>query len=528
MQALKQTKKYMYKKLFIIGLIFGLSLLTARQNVNAAIIDSTTYKHYTPFHWNAISDVDKVLKHEKTKNLNKRALDQSKKANGHYEAAVKKMRNKNYNAAVEEFKSAMKRYKRAKLSPDAYNYIHTNMALCYISTGHKKDKVMAKRFVNLLTKTIFKEKKWLYNIAIVQYHLNNQDEAASMLSSCIKMDEFNYQAYTTLKALYEESGNTKSANKVHDRMQNAQAKELKEKQKANADKKREKTKKKGKVVITPSSGIEPDINNLTIVTNDDHLQFNKINKIDARSMDQIQKGVGAYNDGVKALKNKDYDKAIDDLKDAEKRLKRGKITEDGLNFVRGNLAIAYLSKRDKRGKGQAKRYLKYLTKRIYKTREWTYNLAVAYHTFGDKEKALDLFKLAIKQDRLYLAPYQNMIYVYTEMDKGKKALSVQKSYEKNRDDLIKSFSKQDQSKYNVTDPYVFRINLGSYGEFDTPEDLFDEGNLISVPLDNSTTTYLAGMFYNMNSATDYQKQMRKKGYLNCFVVAFKDGEKLEF
>ena len=37
----------------------------------------------------------------------------------------------------------------------------------------------------------------------------------------------------------------------------------------------------------------------------------------------------------------------------------GKITEDGLNFIRGNLAIAYLSKGDRRGKGQAKRYFKY-------------------------------------------------------------------------------------------------------------------------------------------------------------------------
>ena len=65
----------------------------------------------------------------------------------------------------------------------------------------------------------------------MHYNLNNQDEAASMLSSCIKMDEFNYQAYETLKAIYNESGNTKSANKVHEQMQSAQAKKLKESQK---------------------------------------------------------------------------------------------------------------------------------------------------------------------------------------------------------------------------------------------------------------------------------------------------------
>ena len=66
--------------------------------------------------------------------------------------------------------------------------------------------------------------------------------------------------------------------------------------------------------------------------------------------------------------------------------------------------------------------MKYLTKQIYKTRDWTYNLAVSYYTFGDKAKALDLFRLATKQDKLYLKPYQNMIHIYNEMDEPKKAL----------------------------------------------------------------------------------------------------------
>lgn len=518
----------MYKKIFLcLGLSLGTVLIPNQQNISAFAVDSTYFQQHTPFHWEVISDVDKTLQHEKLKDLNKKAIDQSKIGNDHYSTAIRKMHNKNYAVAIAEFKNAMKRYKRAKLSPDAYNYLHTNMALCYISTGNNKDKVMAKRYVNLLTKTIFKEKDWIYNIGIVHYYLNNQDEAASMLSSCIKMDEYNYQAYATLRAIYQESGNTKSANKVHEQMQSAQAKQLKQSQKEKAEQKSGK-KKKGKVVISASAGEKPNINDIRIVGKDDHLQFNKIDKIDERSMDQIQQGVGAYNNGVEALRNKEYDKAIDDLKEAEKRLKRGKVTEDGLNFVRGNLAIAYLSKGDKRGLGQAKRYLKYLTKNIYKTRDWTYNLGVAYYTFGDKAKALDLFKLATKQDKLYLKPYQNMIYTYNEMDEPKKALSAQKSYEKNRDDLIRSFSKQDQSKYDVTDPYVFRVNLGTYGTFDTPKDIYHEGDLITVPLDSETTTYIGGIFYNLNEAVIYQKQMLKKGYADAFVVAFKDGEKTEF
>ena len=49
------------------------------------------------------------------------------------------------------------------------------------------------------------------------------------------------------------------------------------------------------------------------------------------------------------------------IKDAEKRLKRGKITNDGLNFTRGNLIIACLATGERSGVGQAKRYLKSLT-----------------------------------------------------------------------------------------------------------------------------------------------------------------------
>ena len=266
----------MYKKICLsLVCSLAISLLPNQQMLKATTVDSTVSEQYTPFHWEVISDVDKVMQHEKVKDLNKRAIDQSKIGNDHYETAIKKMRNKDYMVAIAEFKNAMKRYKRAKLGPDAYNYIHTNMALCYVSTGKTKDKVMAKRFVNLFTKTIFKEKNWVYNIAIIHYNLNNQDEAASMLSSCIRMDEFNYQAYETLKAIYNESGNTKSANKVHDQMQSAQAKELKQSQKTKADKKSGK-KKKGKVVITASSGEKPDINNIRIVGKDAHLKFNKI------------------------------------------------------------------------------------------------------------------------------------------------------------------------------------------------------------------------------------------------------------
>ena len=109
MQA--QKRKDMYKKIFLIlGLSLGIVLISNQQILKAAIVDSTTTEQYTPFHWEAISDVDKILQHENMKGLNKRAVDQSKIGNEHYEIAIKNMRNRDYLVAIAEFKYAMKRY----------------------------------------------------------------------------------------------------------------------------------------------------------------------------------------------------------------------------------------------------------------------------------------------------------------------------------------------------------------------------------------------------------------------------------
>ena len=41
----------------------------------------------------------------------------------------------------------------------------------------------------------------------------------------------------------------------------------------------------------------------------------------------------------------------------------------------------------------------------------------------------------------------------------------------------------------VSNEYVFRVNLGTYGEYG-PADMFDEEYLITVPLNERQTTYL--------------------------------------
>ena len=92
---------------------------------------------------------------------------------------------------------------------------------------------------------------------------------------------------------------------------------------------------------------------------------------------------------------------------------------------------------------------------------------------------------------------------------------------------MQSFSKDDQLAQGGG-AYIFRLNLGTFGDFDTPADLFDETNVIAIPISSQSTSYLAGIFYSLDEAVEYQKRMNKKGYANSSIVAFKDGEKLEF
>ena len=532
----ENINKMIKRTLFSVAIL----LFTVTISANTALNDTTKTKDLTAYTWEPISDVDKVLQYENTKDITKRSIDQSKLAGEHYTSAVELMKNKEYTAAINELKSAMKRYKRAKLSDDALNFLRANMALSYSSTGNKEDLVVSNRFLNLITSKIYSDNKWTYNIAIAYYRNGNINEAASLLSSIIRKDQFYFQAYVTLEDIYRTSGNDQDADKVIDRMTKAEEKLIQQSQKKSALAKEQVKNKKNtdnkKNIFIPT-GKKPDVTNLKIAKKDDHLQFNKIDKIDERGMIQIQEGIGEYNIGTRALSNKEYKTAQTHLKNTEKRLKRGKVSEDGLNFTRGNLAISYLATGEKRGVGQAKRYLRSLTPQLYKTRKWTYNIAVAQYAFSDAsrgttkqeylKKSIKLFQKTIKQDKLFLPAYENLIYIYKEQNEDKKAINISNSLKKARLKLMQSFSKEDQLAQGG-EAYIFRLNLGTFGEFDTPIDLFEEEYLISVPVTEQKTAYLAGMYYTLDEAIAYQKTMTKEGYSTAFIVAFKDGKKLEF
>ena len=540
----------MFTKIIKLNLFLVISFLTIITTSKAASATDSTNRseNLKAFEWEVISGVDNIMQHDNLNNLSKNSLKKLGEANTLYSEGIDLMESGNYKGAIEKFMLARKSYKRAKISEHAYNYININQALCYANSGKEKDFAVASRYISLVSSKIEKEKEWLYNLAIANNMIQDQNAAISNLTLAIRLDENYFQAYITLEKIHRNLGNKSNADKVRDRMETAEARLIKKDQKNSRKGKTQSTEKETKQEIT-LEGVRPDVTQLNIVKDDDNLQYNKVSLIKERSMTLVQEGIGSYNNGVKSLSNKNYSSAIEELKIAEKKLKRGKIKSHGLNFSRAQLTIAYLCLGEKNKLGQVKRNLRNISNKLYDTRDWTYNMAVANYIYGvqvvrgdiesDKWKAkakqstfikdaIKLFKLTIKHDKLYLNPYQNLIHIYKELGDLNKSEKYQKMYNKRRDELIRSFDREEQIKMGVSNEYVFRINLGTYGEYEAPADMFDEEYLITVPINERKIAYLSGMFYSLDDAIVYQKEMIKKGYTDAYIVAFKDGDKIDF
>jgi len=538
----------MFKKISKFSLLLVISVFTSISSVNAKVtIDSLNRSdNMKPFTWEIISGVEKLVP---TKDMSKSKIKKLEEGNSLYSEGIDMMRNKYYSRAIEKFKLARKSYKRAKITEHDYNYININQALCYASSGKESDFAVAKRYISLVTSKIEKEKEWLYNLAIANNMIQDHNAAISNLTLAIRLDENYFQAYITLEKIHRILGNKSNADKVRDRMETAEARLIKKEQKNKRKGKGDKDDKSEEKEFV-FEGVKPDVTTLNIVKGDDNLQFNKdLTKIKDRSMTLVQEGVSSYNDGVSALANKNYDNAVEELKLAEKKLKRSKINNHGLNFSRAQLAIAYLCIENKKSKlGQVKRNLKYITNRLYDSRDWTYNMAVVNYDYAtsilkryekDNEKwkakakqseylknAIKLFKLAIRHDKLYLTPYQNLSYIYQELGDENKAEKYLKQFNKRRNELLRSFD----ATTNGFDQegIIFRIHLGKYGEYEAPADMFDEPYLITVPINDRQTSYLAGMFEEFSKAKEYLNRMRERGYQDATIKAYKDGDDIKF
>ena len=103
-----------------------------------------------------------------------------------------------------------------------------------------------------------------------------------------------------------------------------------------------------------------------------------------------------------------------------------------------------------------------------KTRKWN-----SPKPAENLKTSIKLFQKSINQDKLYLPAYENLIYIYREQGENEKADKLAKNLQKARLKLVTKYSLNEQISKGG-EKHIFRLNLGTFGRFDTPAYLFDE------------------------------------------------------
>ena len=534
----------MFKKISKFSLLLVISVFTSLNSVNGQ--DATRSDNMTAFTWEVIDGSEKL---KVTKDMSKTKIKKLEKGNALYKEGIGMMNRDDYAGAIEQFKLAMGSYKSPlKNNQHYYNYIHINQALCYASLG--KDKfAIARRSISSVTSKIEKEKEWLYNLAIANNMIEDHQAAISNLTKAIRLDENYFQAYITLEKIHRNLGNTSNADNVRRKMENAEARLIKKEHKNKSNGKGDKNdESEGKEFYFGEEEGKPDITTLNIVKYDDPLQFNKISQIKPKSMPFVQDGINDYHNGVDDLAKGSYSNAIENFKLAERKLKKGKIKNHGFNFPKGQLAIAYLCTKEISTLPQVKKNLGKITNRLYDSRDWAYNMAVVNYEYATKKliryekdnnkwkekakkskflkDAIKLFKLTIRHDKFYLTPYKNLYYIYKELGNENQSEKYRKLYHNRRNELLNSVN-------ITTDAFdregvIFRVHLGTFGEYEAPADIFDEDYIITVPINERQTAYLVGMFEEFKEAKEYLNKMSKRGYQNATIKVYQDGDDKEY
>ena len=472
-------------------------------------------------------------------------------------------------------------YKKAKVNDENLNYIYINLAYsCAISENYKPS---TQRYLSRITSKIENKDdvKWVYNMGIIYSMCEDLETTNStspeirssikLLSKAIQLEEECIDAYTALSALYrklsrkENDENARNAEKVHRRKEIIEAKIEKRNTKEIARNNQEDYNNQEDFADEREyrNGRSPKIQDLHIQTYDRHLAYNKNLQYDKTKLEELSReGILSYDRGALYLKNKDYEDAVDELTNALQQLKKAKVSEHGLNFSRGNLAIACLASGD--FVSQAKKPLLNITDKLYTSsdenpgfRNWTYNIAVANYEYGiqiinmriDKEtkpekwleklqesafikQAIKLFKLSIHHDKYYIQSYENLVHIYNELEEYDKAESYEKKYIKYRNELLNSMTREEQKRRGIDGTYIFRIQVGGngYKEYEAPSDLFDEEYIITIPRkDNklgNVTVYLVGNYENLEEAEKKLKSMKKRGYESATIKVYRDGERI--
>jgi tetratricopeptide (TPR) repeat protein len=490
-----------------------------------------------------VSDVNKVMEYAKAKGLNDRALDQIKLADESYVKGVQFLQQSSPTEAIQSFKTSFKNYKRAKLSEDALNFANLQLAVAHQLSDDDRNKKKVMRYLELVTKSIEKEKEWVYNLAILNYLNNNESRSAELLESVIKMDKEFFKAYGNLAAVYQTINQPKKAEKTLSRLKVAQdvLAEKQRKEQLALAKKKEKAKKSGKteepvVAEEPPKGISIDPLLLKVKGDSKSVLKNEsITAFDDRMRKKLREGQEYYDQGVVLFNSGEFPLAIKAFKSSLKKFNQAKVSQLTLSYVNANLAMSYFKSPEKRDRKKVIPIIETLSKSVYDDRDWAYNIAVIQHGMGNSEKALDLLEDCNALDKYFLLSYQNQVAIHNDLEdlkSAKKAFKLHEKYKNELTEIYKEYVKTGVKNENVDLSFlegaVFRVALGDFSEFNMPIDIYLHDDLLTIPLGNDFYSFICGNYNSYSSAEAYLSKVFNNGYENAFIIAFKDGVRTDF
>ena len=526
------------KKIFLLILLLGsFCQYTVANNLNVSIVEEPSVS-ISINDVIIISDVEKIAQYAKAKNLSERALEQLKVADKAYEEGVKFLQQGKSQEAIASFKTAFKNYKRAKFNEDALNFSNIQLAIAHAMSPEARDRKKVSRYMELITKAINKEKIWAYNIAILKSTINQEEQAAELLESVIKMDKYFFKAYGNLAAVYQTINEPKKASKTLSKLSNAQEmfaeKERKQQLVSAKQKEKNSSQKPIKKEVHPE-GIIPTSESL-VARGDEKsvMKYESIVAFDERTRKKIREGHEAFEEGVALFNNGEYDLASKSFKSSLKKYTQAKVKQATLNYSMIQLAMAYFRSPNDRNKKKVIPLLEDLSKEIYEERDFVYNMAVMYHGLGKKEKSLEFLHMCSDLDKYFLIAYQNQVALYNDQKDLKSAKKSFRNHEKYKDELTQIYKRfvrtgemQEGVDLSFLDGAIFRIALGEFNEYQLPIDIYLHEDLLIVPLGEDFFSYTCGNYESFIKAEAYLKRLTLR-YPEAHIIAFKDGVRTDF
>jgi len=533
---------FQMKKIVLIAVLLFIAVIQV-YSFNSQKVDEKPVVSISANDLIVISDVEKVIEYAKEKGFSDRALEQIKLADESYSTGVQFLQQSDASQAIQSFKTAYKNYKRAKFNDDALNFPNLQLAMAHQLSEDERDRNKVVRYLELVTKSIEKEKEWMYNLAILNYLNKNETQAAELLESVIKMDKNFFKAYGNLAAIYQALNEPKKAEKTLSRLKISQdiLAEKERKEQLALAKKREKANNSDKpdvveIQSTPPKGINIDVMNLKVKGDSKTiLKDESIANFDDRLRKKLVEGKEYYDQGVVLFNSGEYPLAIKAFKSSLKKFNQAKVSQSTLSYVNANLAMSYFRSPEKRDQKKVLPIIETLSKEVYEERDFTYNIAVIQHSLGNKEKALELLEKCNSIDKYYLLPYQNQVAIYNEMDDLKNAKKVHKLHEKYKNELteiykqyVKTGVKNADVDLSFLEGAVFRVALGDFSEYNMPIDIYLHNDLLTIPLTKDYYTFICGNYDSYNKAESYLERVFNNGYKSAYIVAFKDGVRTDF